>query len=164
MKAIFEELVALLETLTRHPNEAQAKRHEHLSAFLSKKSGSLKTLFEVLSKAQTNPSEAAAMLSEDRADYNLVTKSLVDLQHVLRPVEKDPHFSRFVDKFLTLPDPGSRLLKLHKLLQYSDHDDMDHLRSNNGIETSSTHAYVSIKTTVLTDVARVTRSLASYPV
>jgi hypothetical protein len=106
----------------------------------------MKTLCDLLSKAQSNPSEAASMLAEGNATSRSVMKGLVDFQHALRPVGTDQTFSRFIDKFLALPDPGSRLLKLHKLLEFSDYstaDEMDHIRSNNGSETSSTHAYVS---------------------
>lgn len=162
LEAIFEELVALLEALTHTPKQAQEKRHERLALTFSKKSGPIKILFEVLSQAQTSPSDAASMLSEHQSDYGLVMRGLVEFQHALRPVENDPHFSRFIDKFLILPDPGSRLLKLHKLLKYPDHDEMDHIRSNNGLETSSTHACALFQTAPLTEFVRLTRLSAFY--
>jgi hypothetical protein len=141
LKSIFNALVELLEQLTHSPEDAERRRHEKLSQLLSLKSSPLKSVFDILSKANKSPSDAAAMLREDDADFVLVSDSLIDFQHALRPVHRDPNCSRFIDKFLMLPDPGSQMLKLHERLGYDDvTDEVEEVfKSNNGSITSSTH-------------------------
>ena len=143
LKSIFEKLVLLLELLTHTPEDAEKLRHIQLTEMLSMKSPHLTALHEILSKAQNSPSEAANLLREGQDYFHSIRIGLLELQHALHPVCKDPQFSRFIDKFLALPDPGSQLLSIHKLLQYNDFsasDEMEQmLASNNGRTTSSTH-------------------------
>ena len=145
LTSIFEKLVQLLEHLTHSPADAQAQRRDSLTKMLSESSSPLRILHNVLAEAQKNPSHAADMLSETQDHFNSFKRGLQKLQHALVPAVKDPTFSRFIDKFLALPDPGSQLLKIHKLLNYRDFTEQDEmepmLKSNNGIITSSTHGY-----------------------
>ena len=145
LTSIFEKLVQLLEHLTHSPADAQAQRHASLTKMLSESSSPLMILHSVLTEAQENPSHAADMLSETQEHFNSFKRGLQKLQHALVPAVKDPTFSRFIDKFLALPDPGSQLLKIHKLLNYRDFTEQDEmepmLKSNNGIITSSTNGY-----------------------
>jgi hypothetical protein len=144
LKSVFNVLVELLEQLTHSPEDAERRRHEILSNLLSLKTSPLKCLFDVLSKANKNPSDAATMLREDDPHFGLVRDSLVDFQHAVRPVHRDPNCSRFIDKFLMLPDPGSQMLKLHERLGYCDVTDevAPMFKTNNGSITSSTHGCV----------------------
>lgn len=143
LKSIFEKLVFLLEQLTHPPDDAKKLRRAELTELLSMQSSHLKALHRILHEAEKNPTEAAIMLDEDQDSLKSIRLGLLDLQHAVIPTCKDPHFSRFIDKFLALPDPGSQLLKIHKLLKFNDYTAQDEmepmLRSNNGIITSSTH-------------------------
>ncbi len=141
LKSVFKVLVELLEQLTNSPEDAEKRRHENLTQLMSLKTSHLKSLFDVLSKANRSPSDAAAMLREDGSVFRSVRNSLIDFQDALRPVHRDPNYSRFTDKFLMLPDPGSQMLKLHERLGYSDLTDeaAPMFKSNNGSITSSTH-------------------------
>ena len=143
LQSIFEKLVLLLELLTHTPEDAEKLRQIQLTEVLSMKSPHLTALHKILSEAQQSPSEAANLLREGQHYFHSIRIGLLELQHALHPVCKDPQFSRFIDKFLALPDPGSQLLSIHKLLQYNDFsatDEMEQmLASNNGRITSSTH-------------------------
>jgi hypothetical protein len=162
LKSVFNVLVELLEQLTHSPEDAERRRHEKLSQLLSLKASPLKSLFDVLSKANKSPSDAAAMLREDDADFVSVRDSLIDFQHALRPVHRDPNCSRFIDKFLMLPDPGSQMLKLHAALGYSDVTDevAPMFKTNNGSITSSTHGWARAVAPAALVARNVTRHVA----